>query len=99
MENCPTYDIAIIGAGIAGASVASALGDSINAALVEQEQQPGYHSTGRSAALFRLSHVSKSDAFQIEVAEKSASGIIMKNDHEIENDKKPDHTQAARNRR
>ena len=52
MENCPTYDIAIIGAGIAGASVAAALGDGVKVALVEQEQQPGYHSTGRSAAIY-----------------------------------------------
>ena len=52
LENCPTYDIAIIGAGIAGASVAAALGDGVKVALVEQEQQPGYHSTGRSAAIY-----------------------------------------------
>jgi len=52
MENCPIYDIAIIGAGIAGASVAAALGDGVKVALVEQEQQPGYHSTGRSAAIY-----------------------------------------------
>jgi len=47
-----SYDIAIIGAGIAGASVAAALGDGVKVALVEQEQQPGYHSTGRSAAIY-----------------------------------------------
>jgi D-arginine dehydrogenase len=47
-----SYDIVIVGAGIAGASVAAALGDGINVALVEQEQQPGYHSTGRSAAIY-----------------------------------------------
>ena len=47
-----SYDIAIIGAGIAGASVAAALGDGVKVALVEQEEQPGYHSTGRSAAIY-----------------------------------------------
>ena len=47
-----SYDIVIIGAGIAGTSVAAALGDGVKVALVEQEQQPGYHSTGRSAAIF-----------------------------------------------
>ena len=47
-----SFDIVILGAGIAGASVAAALGDGINTALVEQEQHPGYHSTGRSAAIY-----------------------------------------------
>jgi glycine/D-amino acid oxidase-like deaminating enzyme len=32
--------------------VAAALGDGVKVALVEQEQQPGYHSTGRSAAIY-----------------------------------------------
>lgn len=46
-------DIIIIGAGIAGASAAYflALGGA-NVVLLEREEQPGYHSTGRSAALF-----------------------------------------------
>jgi D-arginine dehydrogenase len=47
-----SYDIVIVGAGIAGASVAAALGDGVKVALLEQEQQPGYHSTGRSAAIY-----------------------------------------------
>jgi len=47
-----SYDIVIVGAGIAGAAVAAALGDGVKVALVEQEQQPGYHSTGRSAAIY-----------------------------------------------
>jgi D-arginine dehydrogenase len=47
-----SYDIVIVGAGIAGAAVAAALGDDVKVALVEQEQQPGYHSTGRSAAIY-----------------------------------------------
>lgn len=46
------YDIAIIGAGIAGASVASELSGSGRIALLERESQPGYHTTGRSAAIY-----------------------------------------------
>ncbi|MEQ8298135.1 MAG: FAD-binding oxidoreductase [Nitratireductor sp.] len=45
-------DIAVIGAGIAGASVAAELAASARVALLERETQPGYHTTGRSAALF-----------------------------------------------
>lgn len=46
------YDIAVVGAGIAGASVARELARSARVVLIEREQQPGYHTTGRSAALF-----------------------------------------------
>lgn len=49
------YDIAIIGAGIAGASVAARLAAQDSGAsiiLLEREAQPGYHSTGRSAAVY-----------------------------------------------
>jgi len=46
------YDIAVIGAGIAGASLASELAGSKRVILLERETQPGYHTTGRSAALF-----------------------------------------------
>jgi D-arginine dehydrogenase len=45
-------DILVIGAGIAGASVAAHLAETRNVILVEREDRPGYHSTGRSAALF-----------------------------------------------
>lgn len=47
-----SYDIAVIGAGIAGASVAAELAVNAHVALVEMEPQPGYHTTGRSAAVF-----------------------------------------------
>ena len=47
-----TYDIAVIGAGIAGASVAAMLSEDASVLLIERESQPGYHSTGRSAAMF-----------------------------------------------
>jgi D-arginine dehydrogenase len=45
-------DVIIIGAGIAGASAAYALGGRGRVVLLERESQPGYHTTGRSAALF-----------------------------------------------
>ena len=52
MEATP-YDYAIIGAGMAGASVAYRLSLSgASVVVLEQESQPGYHSTGRSAAMF-----------------------------------------------
>lgn len=47
-------DVAIVGAGIAGMSVACALADrgQTGVIILEQEDHPGYHSTGRSAAIF-----------------------------------------------
>jgi D-arginine dehydrogenase len=45
-------DVLIIGAGIAGASLAASLPAGLRVTLIEREAQPGYHSTGRSAALF-----------------------------------------------
>jgi D-arginine dehydrogenase len=48
----PLFDYAVIGAGIAGASVAYRLSATASVAVLERESQPGYHSTGRSAAMF-----------------------------------------------
>ena len=45
-------DIVIIGSGIAGAGLAAALDRGPKVVIIEQESQPGYHSTGRSAAIF-----------------------------------------------
>lgn len=45
-------DVLIIGGGIAGASVGYWLAPHVKTVLLERESQPGYHSTGRSAALF-----------------------------------------------
>lgn len=45
-------DFLVVGAGIAGASVAYFLAPHGRVTVLERESQPGYHSTGRSAALF-----------------------------------------------
>src|SRR6266436_5350536 len=45
-------DFLILGAGMAGASAGFFLADHGNVTLLEKEDAPGYHSTGRSAALF-----------------------------------------------
>jgi D-arginine dehydrogenase len=49
-------DFLVIGAGIAGASVAYFLAPHGRVTVLEREPQPGYHSTGRSAALFLESY-------------------------------------------
>ncbi|MDY0882600.1 NAD(P)/FAD-dependent oxidoreductase [Dongia soli] len=46
------YDVAVIGGGIAGASAAAQLAQKYSVILCERESHPGYHATGRSAALF-----------------------------------------------
>jgi len=46
------YRFAIVGAGIAGASAGYNLAAAGPTLLIERENQPGYHSTGRSAALY-----------------------------------------------
>lgn len=43
------FDVIIIGAGVVGASLAWRLAPSCRVVVVETEDQPGYHSTGRSA--------------------------------------------------
>jgi D-arginine dehydrogenase len=45
-------DIAIVGAGMAGASLAAELAPHASVVLLEAESQPGYHATGRSAAFW-----------------------------------------------
>lgn len=46
------YDFAIIGAGMAGASLAAELAPHSRVLVLEGEDAPGYHSTGRSAAFW-----------------------------------------------
>lgn len=46
------YDVAIVGAGMAGASLAAAIAPHASVVLLEAEDQPGYHATGRSAAFW-----------------------------------------------
>ncbi len=49
-------DFLVIGGGIAGASAAYWLAPHGRVILLERESQPGYHSTGRSAAMFMESY-------------------------------------------
>jgi len=49
-------DIAIVGAGMAGASLAAELAGHTSVLILEAESQPGFHSTGRSAAFWSESY-------------------------------------------
>jgi D-arginine dehydrogenase len=49
-------DAVVIGAGIAGASVAYFMSNHAKVVVLERESHPGVHSTGRSAALFSESY-------------------------------------------
>jgi len=50
------FDVIVIGAGMAGATVAAQLAGERRVALVEQEETAGYHTTGRSAAIWMLNY-------------------------------------------
>ncbi|OYW88895.1 MAG: FAD-dependent oxidoreductase [Sphingobium sp. 32-64-5] len=50
------YDAVIIGAGMAGASLGAELAAHGSVLLVEMEDQPGYHATGRSVAFWSESY-------------------------------------------
>ena len=50
------FDVVVVGAGMAGVSLACALAPRRHVLLLEQESQPGYHSTGRSAATLHSSY-------------------------------------------
>lgn len=51
-----TVDVLIVGGGIAGASLGFFLAPHARCVMLERESQPGYHSTGRSAAQFIASY-------------------------------------------
>ena len=46
------FDVIVLGAGMAGASIAAELAPHRRVLLLEREDQPGRHTTGRSAAMF-----------------------------------------------
>jgi D-arginine dehydrogenase len=56
MSSAQNFDVAVIGAGMAGATTAAALAATHKVALIEMEAQAGYHTTGRSAAIWILNY-------------------------------------------
>jgi D-arginine dehydrogenase len=56
MNDADAIDAVVIGAGIAGTSVAYFMSSHAKVLVLERESQPGVHSTGRSAALFSESY-------------------------------------------
>ena len=53
------FDIIIVGSGIAGMSLGSAISKERDVAIIEKEKQLSYHSTGRSFAFFIESYGNK----------------------------------------
>ncbi|MBJ26981.1 MAG: FAD-dependent oxidoreductase [Alphaproteobacteria bacterium] len=54
-----SVDVLVIGGGIAGASVAANLTSKTKVVVVEAEEHPGFHSTGRSVAVYAPMYGSK----------------------------------------
>lgn len=52
----PIFDVAFVGGGMAGAAAAANLAPQARVLVLERESRPGYHATGRSAALFSESY-------------------------------------------
>jgi D-arginine dehydrogenase len=50
------FDIAVVGAGMAGTSIAAELAGQARVLVLEAEDRPGYHTTGRSAAFWTESY-------------------------------------------
>lgn len=50
------FDVVIIGAGMAGASLAAEIAPHASVLIAEAEDRPGYHATGRSAAFWTESY-------------------------------------------
>lgn len=81
-----TVDFLVIGAGIAGASVGAELARRGSVLILEAEDRPGYHSTGRSASIFIESHANEtlralvqgSRAFFVSPPEGFADQVIVR---------------------
>src|SRR5690606_16439185 len=58
MSDAPPHatDVLVVGAGIAGASLAAALAPYRKIVIIEAEDRPGVHATGRSAAFWHESY-------------------------------------------
>jgi D-arginine dehydrogenase len=52
LGSAAAFDVIVLGAGMAGASIAAELAPHRRVLLLEREDQPGRHTTGRSAAMF-----------------------------------------------
>ena len=59
------FDVIVVGAGIAGTSVAAELSVHSSVVLIERESHPAIHSTGRSAATFIPSYKANNPALRI----------------------------------
>ena len=80
-----TFDVIVIGAGIAGASVAAHLAKERRVVVLEMEERAGFHSTGRSAASFEpnygpstmLAFTRASESFFLEPPKGFGSGPML----------------------
>lgn len=66
------YDFIVVGAGIAGASIAYELARTNTVCLIEAESRPGFHATGRSAALYMPSYGGR----EIRAATRASRGFF-----------------------
>ena len=67
------FDYIVVGGGIGGASIAYRLAGEGSVALLEQESQPGYHTTGRSVAV----HTDSYGPEQIRLLAKASYDFIV----------------------
>ena len=59
------FDVIVVGAGIAGTSVAAELSKHSSVVLIERESHPAMHATGRSAATFIPSYRANNPALRL----------------------------------
>ncbi len=69
METQP-FDVIVIGAGMAGATAAAHLSSTHKVALLEAEESAGYHTTGRSAAIW-IANYGSPDARLLTIASRA----------------------------